>query len=104
PWTVESLVFNPDFYVGNISSAILMGCFGAQAVLTGTVILASKFRPSTFLIFGVLGSIPFFVFNYYFYYINPVFSSWMVLDFLGNIIILVLCLLGYRLSKLELLN
>ena len=86
PLTVESLVFNPEFYMGTSTSQILMGCFGAQAVLGGIVIATSKFEARTFLIFGLFGSIPFFAFNYYFYFIEAIFTDWMLLDFVGTLV------------------
>lgn len=100
--TVERLVLRPEYYVGNLTILLFIGCFGAQAVLAGTVIWTSTFRPSTFLIFGLVGSIPFFIFNYYFYFVVEMFTKWMLLDFVGNTGILTCGLLGYRLSKAEL--
>lgn len=101
PTMVEALGFKPAYYIGNATSALLMGCFGAQAVLCGTVILTSRFTPKTFLIFGLIASAPFFGFNYYFYFVRQMFSEWMLLDFAGNIGILALSLLGYRASRRE---
>lgn len=101
PSTVEALVFRPEFFNGNKTSTILMGCFGAQAVLVGVVMFTSKFTANTFLIFGILGSVPFFGFNYYFYFIDPVFTDWMLLDFVGNLGILSCGIFGYRLTLQE---
>jgi hypothetical protein len=101
PGQVEALVLNPEYAIGSQTSRVLFGCFGAQAVLCGTVIVASDFKARTFLIFGLLGSIPFFVFNYYFVFVVPIFSRWMLLDFVGNIGILVLGLAGWRLAARE---
>ncbi len=102
PQSVEMLVFKPGYQHMSATSQLLFGCFGAQAVLAGVLIATSDFRPSTFLIFGVLGSAPFFVFNYYFYFIQEMFTQWMLLDFAGNIGILSTCLLGYWLRRKEL--
>ncbi len=101
PQTVESLVFKPEYYIGSTSSSILMGCFGAQAVLGGIVIWTSVFKARTFLIFGLIGSVPFFAFNYYFYFVAQIFSHWMLLDFAGNLGILTCGILGYQLAKKE---
>ncbi|MEM9375162.1 MAG: hypothetical protein AAGA72_03000 [Pseudomonadota bacterium] len=95
PGQVLSIGIRSDLNSGDVVSTVLMGCFGAQAVLGGTVMLLSRFTQRTFLVFGILGSLPFFVFNYYFVFIVPVFSSWMLLDFAGNIAILTLCIMGY---------
>lgn len=100
--TVEALALRPEFYVGNSTTALFLGCFGAQAILVGVVIWTSVFRPITFLVFGLVGSIPFFIFNYYFYFVAVMFTPWMLLDFVGNIGILTCGLLGCRLSKTEL--
>ena len=100
PTTVETLVFKPEYISGTPTSALLIGCFGAQAVLGGIVMATSKFSEKTFLTFGIFGSVPFFIFNYYFYFIEEMFTHWMLLDFAGNIGILVVCILGfYSLNK-----
>jgi len=101
PGMVERLVLKPAYLIGNDTSALLMGCFGAQAVLCGTVILCSRFTPKTLLVFGLLASIPFFGFNYYFYVEREMFTHWMLLDFAGNVGILTLSLLGYAAAKRE---
>lgn len=101
PGTVEELVLRQEFYMGTDASRLLLACFGAQAVLCGIVILTSKFTPATFLVFGLLGSVPFFGFNYYFYFIKGMFTEWMLLDFVGNIGILACGIFGYRMSKKE---
>lgn len=98
PGQVERLALQPDYLVDNATSHVLMGCFGAQAILCGTVIAFSNFTARTFLIFGLVGSLPFFAFNYYLTFIVPMFSPLMLLDFAGNTAILLLCLLGYRLK------
>jgi hypothetical protein len=83
------------------ASSVFIACFGAQAVLCGALIWFAKFTPKTFLAFGVLGSVPFFAFNVYFYFIEPIFTRWMLLDFAGNLAILACGLWGWRLSKRE---
>lgn len=101
PAVVESFVMRPAYYVGNSTSELFVACFGAQAILVGTVIYTSRFLPSTFLIFGIVASVPFFGFNYYFYFVRGMFTDWMVLDFVGNIGIFASGLWGYRLSLKE---
>ena len=101
PDTVERLVLTPEHYMGTAASNLLMACFGAQAVLAGLVIALSKFRPITFLVFGIVGSLPFFVFNFYFVFVVKMFTGWMLLDFVGNVAIFTLCMLGYRGLKLS---
>ena len=101
PGMVEQLGFRPEYQVLNTTSAILIGCFGAQAVLAGTIIATAEFKARTFLIFGLVGSVPFFFFNYYFYFIAEIFTHWMLLDFAGNIGIFACGLLGFRLKQAE---
>jgi len=101
PRMVEQLTIRPEHQVLTATSSVFIACFGAQAVLCGAVIWFAKFTPKTFLAFGVLGSIPFFAFNYYFYFVEPIFTKWMLLDFAGNVAILVCGLAGYWLSKRE---
>jgi hypothetical protein len=101
PGQVEALALNPDYAIGTRTSRVLIACFGAQAVLCGTVIVSSRFAARTFLLFGLLGSLPFFLFNYYYVFVVPIFSRWMMLDVLGNAGILVLGLVGWRLKMKE---
>jgi hypothetical protein len=61
PAQVEVLAFNPDYFIGTQASGVLLGCFGAQAVLCGLAIVSSRFSARTFLVFGLAGSLPFFV-------------------------------------------
>lgn len=102
PGTVEQLVFKPNYLVGNETSRLILACFGAQAVLAGTVMALARFTPTTFLVFGIVGSVPFFVFNYYYVFVVEMFTNWMLLDFVGNIAIFTLCMLGYRKARKEL--
>ena len=101
PGAVERLVLRPEFQIGNHTSELLISCFGAQAMLVGTVIWMAKFTPQTFVVFGLLASLPFFIFNAYFYFVEPMFTEWMLLDFIGNVAILATSLWGYRLSIRE---
>ena len=101
PHSVERLVLRPEYQHLSATSALLLGCFGAQAVLGGIVIALSQFTPRTFLIFGLVGSLPFFAFNWYFVFVSQIFTQWMLLDFVGNIGILTCGLLGYRLRRRE---
>ena len=101
PGTVVGITFRPDLATVNEQARFLMGCFGAQAVLCGTIIATSRFTPLTFLVFGLVGSIPFFVFNIWFWLIEPVLNSWMLLDLAGNVGILVTGIWGWYLSRKE---
>lgn len=104
PHSVERLVLRPEFQHLSSTSALLMGCFGAQAVLVACVIALSNFSPRTFLVFGLFGSIPFFVFNWYFVFEVQMFTSFMLIDFVGNVGILACGIIGYLLRTRELRN
>ncbi len=101
PLAVEAVVLKPDYVNGDLNAALFIGCFGAQAVLCGIIIGLSRFTARTFLYFGLVGSIPFFVFNYYFVYVVPMFTQWMLLDFAGNLGILACGLGGWYLRRRE---
>jgi hypothetical protein len=74
-----------------------MGCFGAQAILAGLFAFFSRFTRTTFLVYGI-ALLPFFWFNYWFVFVVPMFSPWMGLDFIANVAMLALCVIGYRAS------
>ncbi len=104
PAMVIRLTFLPEFADATDQARFIMGCFGAQAVLTGTLMLTARFTPMTFLVFGLAGSIPFFAFNVWFVFVEPVLNQWMLLDFAGNLGILITGIWGWRLSRSEQLS
>ena len=97
PQTVERLGFRPEFYHGSATTALMMSCFGAQAILAGLFAWFSRFTRATFLAYGI-ALLPFFWFNYWFVFVVPMFSRWMALDFIANVAMLGLCVIGYRAS------
>ncbi|MFN3943555.1 MAG: hypothetical protein ACK4K7_01335 [Allosphingosinicella sp.] len=97
PAMVEQLSLRPEYRHESMTSAILIGCFGAQAVLAGLFAAFSRFTRATFLVFGI-ALLPFFGFNYWFLFVVPVFSEWMLLDFAANLAMVALCFAGYRAS------
>lgn len=99
PSIVVETTFRLELAFASEQARLIMGCFGAQAVLTGAIILTARFSSMTFLVFGLAGSIPFFVFNFWFLFIEPVLNQWMLLDFAGNLGILVIGIWGWRLCK-----
>ena len=101
PGHAEQTVLSSEHYIGTYTSAVLIGCFGAQAVLCSILIYTAVFTPRTFLCFGLVGSIPFFIFNYYFLYVVPIFNSRMFLAFVGNIGILLCGIAGWRIKRDE---
>ena len=98
PRMVERLTFQPDYFHGSDATALMIGCFGAQAVLSGLFAAFSRFTRTTFLVYGI-ALLPFFWFNYWFVFVVPIFNSWMALDFISNAAMLALCVIGYRASN-----
>jgi hypothetical protein len=95
PAMVERLTLNPEYVTGSSVAALLIGCFGAQAMLSGLFAAFSRFTRTTFLVYG-LALLPFFWFNYWFVFVVPILNRWMAIDFVSNIAMLVLCLIGYK--------
>jgi hypothetical protein len=97
PQMVERLGFTPEYYHGTPTTALMMGCFGAQAILSGLFAWFSRFTRTTFLLYAI-ALLPFFWFNYWFVFVVPMFNQWMLLDFAANVGMLALCVIGYRAS------
>ncbi len=95
PHIVERLMVTPAYQHLSPTSALLIGCFGAQAVLGGLFIWFSRWTRTTFLVYAI-ALLPFFGFNYWFVYQVPVFNQWMALDLGANAAMLVLSLSGWR--------
>jgi hypothetical protein len=98
PHMVEALMFTPAYQHLSATSALMIGCFGAQAVLGGLFIWFSEWTAKTFLVYAI-ALLPFFWFNYWFVYEVPIFNRWMALDFVSNAAMLGLSLLGWRLMR-----
>jgi hypothetical protein len=77
-----------------------IACFGAQAVMFGIMAMAVKWSSRAFAVFAVV-LIPFFVFNWYFHYEIPVLTSIGMLDFAGNTVMFLACLVGYRAARVD---
>ena len=77
-----------------------VACFGAQAVLFGLMALVTRWSARSFAVFAML-LLPFFGFNYWFHYEVPVLTSIGMLDFAGNVTMLVLAIIGWRAAKGE---
>ena len=100
PEMVERLGVRPEFYHGSPTTALFIGCFGAQAILSGLFAALSRFTKGTFLAYGI-ALLPFFWFNYWFVFVVPIFNEWMALDFLSNAAMLALCVVGYVKASVE---
>ena len=99
PGTVMALGIRPEFQSQDRIVPIVVGCFGAQAMLAGLFAATAIFTRRTFLLYG-LALLPFFVFNYWFYAVQPVFTELILLDAAGNAIMLALCLVGWRRAEM----
>lgn len=97
PHMVERLGISLEYQHLSTTSALLMGCFGAQAVLGGLFIAFSRWTRSTFVIYGA-ALLPFFWFNYYFVFVVPVMTRLMAIDLVSNLFMLGLCVWGYRIA------
>ena len=101
PHIVERLGITPQYQHLSATSALLFGCFGAQAVLGGLFIAFSRWTRSTFAIYGA-ALLPFFWFNYYFVFVVPVMTRLMAIDLMSNLFMLALCVWGYRIAPARL--
>ncbi|MBY8824758.1 hypothetical protein [Sphingomonas colocasiae] len=95
PRSVIDLCFLPEYRVGTPILPFVVACFGAQAMISGLFAAFSRFTRTTFLAYGI-AIIPFFAFNAWFTFIDPVFTWVGLLDALGNAVMLALCLMGWR--------
>jgi hypothetical protein len=94
PQSVIDLTVRPAYKPDDAIAPLLIACFGAQACIAGIFAAFSTFTRATFLAYGV-AVLPFFVFNYWFYFVEPVFNELILLDALGNVIFVALCAWGY---------
>ena len=88
------MTIRPDYRPDDAIAPLRIGCFGAQAYIVGLFAAFSIFTRVTFLAYGI-GVLPFFGFNIYFYFFEPVFNELILLDAAGKAIFVVLCFLGY---------
>ncbi len=97
PGMVEQLTLTAAYQHNSATTSLLIGCFGAQAVLSGLFAAFSRFTKTTFLVYAI-ALLPFFWFNYWFVFVVPMFNAWLALDFVSNLAMLALCVLGWRRS------
>jgi hypothetical protein len=95
PSSVMALTITPAYQSDAPIVPILVGAFGAQALIAGLFAAFSRFTRATFLAYGI-GLLPFFVFNYWFYVVDPMLTPLGLLDAVGNVIMLTLCVIGWR--------
>ena len=95
PDSIVALAFRPAFQSDAPLVPILVGCFGAQAMLVGLLAATTRFTQRSFLALG-LALLPFLVFDWYFYWVVPLLTPFGMLDLLGNLAMLALCWRGWR--------
>lgn len=100
PSSVIALGVTETYRDNTFLTRFAVACFGAQAVLFGLMALAVRWSARGFAVFAVL-LLPFFGFNYWFHYEVPVLTSIGMLDFAGNVTMLVLAIIGWRAAKAE---
>jgi hypothetical protein len=100
PASVIDLAVTDAYRDSTFLTRFTMACFGAQAVLFGLMTLVVQWRARSFAVFAVL-LLPFFGFNYWFHYEVPVLTSIGMLDFAGNITMLVLAIVGWRAARAD---
>jgi hypothetical protein len=94
PQSVLDLTVMPAWRSYNPIVPILMAAFGAQAVLAGLFAWTARFTRATFLVYGI-ALLPFIVFDYW-AYAEGMITPLGLLDAVGNVIMLVLCYVGWR--------
>lgn len=97
PRSVIDLAIRPQFHSDDFLASFAVACFGAQACLFALVAFTARFTRRTFAAYGV-ALLPFLVFNWWFYFRVPLLTEVGLLDFVGNIVMLGLCLHGWRVA------
>lgn len=100
PASVIDLAVTDAYRENTFLTRFVMACFGAQAVMFGIMALIVKWSSRAFAMFAVV-LIPFFGFNYYFHYEEPVLTSIGMLDFAGNLIMFIACAVGWKAARAE---
>jgi hypothetical protein len=100
PASVIELAFTQPYRDTSFINRFTIACFGSQAVLFGLMALVTRWSARSFAVFAML-LLPFFGFNYWFHYEVPVLTSIGMLDFAGNVTMLVLAIIGWRAAKAE---
>ncbi|MFT3808746.1 MAG: hypothetical protein QM698_02395 [Micropepsaceae bacterium] len=95
PQSVIDLTLLPEFRTGTPALPFTVACFGAQAMISGLFAAFARFTRATFLAYGI-ALLPFFFFNWWFTFVDPVFTMVGLLDAAGNAVMLVLCVIGWR--------
>ncbi|MEL6239549.1 MAG: hypothetical protein AAFQ90_13290 [Pseudomonadota bacterium] len=100
PGSVIDLGFTELYRENTFTTRFIMACFGAQAGLFGAMALIVTWTARGFLAFAVL-LLPFFWFNYHYHYVLPVLTPYGMIDFAGNLTMLIAALVGWRAARRE---
>lgn len=100
PGQVIELALTEPYRDSRFIMRFAIACFGAQAVMFGIMAVVVRWSSRAFAVFAVV-LIPFFVFNWYFHYEMPVLTSIGMLDFAGNLVMFLACLIGYRAARID---
>jgi hypothetical protein len=103
PAHVIATVVTPQYQSEDYLAVLTMACFGAQAWLAGLFAATSRFTKWTFAAYG-LALLPLFVFDYWFTRVVPVFNHISIFDLIGNVVMLILCVYGWRSASREATN
>lgn len=95
PGMVLDLGVRPEARSHSPIELLLMGCFGAQALLAGLFAALGRFTARTFAAYAV-ALLPFFVFDWYFYAVDRLLTAFVLLDALGNAFMLAMCWTGWQ--------
>lgn len=96
PASVVSLTVVQEHQAFTPLVLVCIAAFGAQACLAGLFAAFSIFTRWTYLAYGV-ALLPFLVFDWWFYAVRPLFNELILLDVIGNMIMLLLCWRGFSL-------
>lgn len=94
PQSVVELTVRPAYRDETPLLLIAIGAFGAQAMLAGLIAAVTRFSRASFLWLGA-AILPFFVFDWRFFAVVPVFNAWILVDAVGNAAFIALCIRGY---------
>ena len=97
PASVVELTVRPEHQSDALIVLVAVGAFGAQAMIAGLFAGFSRFTREIFGAYAIM-LVPFFVFDWWFYAVEPLFNELILLDALGNVIMLGLCIWGWRLT------
>lgn len=85
-----------DTSQSNSLTRLIFQCFGLQACLFGILALASRFTRTTYIVIGA-AILPVFIFDYWFYAVDPVLTlAGSLIDAIFNVVFVVMCWLGWR--------